>query len=85
VEAGPGSGNSRLFGRILMVEEQARPALSIGHSIQFLKDLLDTVRDVVLTDKEPPTVEEEGREKAALAALVEDVRCFKPIESPDEL
>jgi type I restriction enzyme R subunit len=44
------------------------------HSIQFLKDLLDLARDVVIAEKEVPPEEDEDRGRAALTELFEEVR-----------
>lgn len=56
---------------------KARHERGIVHSIQFLKDLLDIARDVVVAEKEIPPEEDEDRGKAALTALFEDVRTLE--------
>lgn len=44
------------------------------HSVAFLKALLELATDLVQMEKETPPAEEEGRGKAALTALFEEIR-----------
>ncbi len=44
------------------------------HSIEFLKQLLDLARDLLVAEQETPPAEDEDRGKAALTELFEEVR-----------